>query len=145
MKARLHGRRHRRATRWFHALVLSFAFATAVTWLGATYDHPVDAAIVAGMNAPECASVQAIPAGSLFASREPENAVCRSFFRYRVSFADAAHDAPSYQARVLQQRVEEFWLLIGYVLALWFVVVCLIAAAALVLRKIVRHTNLHHP
>ncbi|WP_114811632.1 hypothetical protein [Paraburkholderia kururiensis] len=145
MKNRSGARRRRRTARWVHALVSSFALAIAVTWLGATYDHPVDAAIVAGMNAPECASVGAIPAGSLLAAREPESAVCRSFFLYRVSFADAAHDAPSYQARVLQQRVDEFWLLVGYVLALWFVVVCLIAGAALVLRKIVRHMNLHHP
>lgn len=145
MKTRPGGRRHRRTARWVHAVILSFASAIAVTWLGATYDHPVDAAIVAGMNAPECASVRAIPAGSLFAAREPESAICQSFFLYRVSFADAAHDAPSYQARVLEQRVEEFWLLIGYVLALWLVVVCLIAGTALVLKKIVRRAHLHHP
>lgn len=76
-------RRRRRLTRWIQALALSALLAIGVTWIGAAVDHPVERAIVDGMAAPECAQVRAMPAGSLLSARQPDSAVCRSFFLYR--------------------------------------------------------------
>jgi hypothetical protein len=125
--------------RCIHGALMGLILAIGMTWLGAICDFPVDAAIVAAMNAPECASVRAVPAGSRLAAALPDSDICLPFFIYRASFPNAADDAQSYQTWVLQQRVGEFWQLIGYVLVLWAVVLCGIALGTLAVRRLVRH------
>ncbi|KGT02072.1 hypothetical protein JT30_5924 [Burkholderia pseudomallei] len=97
-------RRRRRLIRWIQALALSALLAIGVTWIGAAVDHPVERAIVDGMAAPECAQVRAMPAGSLLSARQPDSAVCRSFFLYRAAYVDAASNAPGYSAAVMRAR-----------------------------------------
>ena len=115
--------------------------ATGTTWLGAIYDFPINAGVVAGMNAPECASIRALPAGARLAAALPESDRCLALFMYRTSFPNAADDAASYQAWVLQRRVIEFRQLIGYVLGLWFVVLCIVAIAAAAIKALVRRVR----
>jgi hypothetical protein len=130
--------RSRWLRRCIHGACMGLILAIGVTWLGAICDFPVDAAVVAGMNAPECASVRAMPAGLRLAASLPDSDLCLPFFVYRASFPNAADDAQSYQTWVLQQRVGEFWQLIGYVLVLWFVVLCGIALGTMAVRRWVR-------
>ncbi|TOY80451.1 hypothetical protein DIJ62_17825 [Burkholderia pseudomallei] len=138
-------RRRRRLIRWIQALALSALLAIGVTWIGAAVDHPVERAIVDGMAAPECAQVRAMPAGSLLSARQPDSAVCRSFFLYRAAYVDAASNAPGYSAAVMRARVDEFWQLVGYVLALWFVVVCVVVGIVVVVRRrFEQHAGGHH-
>lgn len=115
--------------------------ATGTTWLGAIYDFPINAGVLAGMNAPECAPIRALPAGSRLAGTLPDNDRCLALFMYRASFPNAADDAASYQAWVLQRRVSEFWQLIGYVLGLWIVVLCIVAIAAAAIKALVRRVR----
>ncbi|ONB77196.1 hypothetical protein AQ905_22880 [Burkholderia pseudomallei] len=137
-------RRRRRLIRWIQALALSALLAIGVTWIGAAVDHPVERAIVDGMAAPECAQVRAMPAGSLLSARQPDSAVCRSFFLYRAAYVDAASNAPGYSAAVMRARVDEFWQLVGYVLALWFVFVCVVVGIVVVRRRFEQHAGGHH-
>ncbi|MFL9913755.1 hypothetical protein [Paraburkholderia sp. RL17-337-BIB-A] len=102
---------------------LSAVIAVSVTWAGSVYDQPIDSAILAGIAAPECAGVRAMPAGSLFLAKQPDDAICRSFFMYRASFADAADDVTGYVASVNLGRLAEFWQLVGYVWGLSFAAV----------------------
>jgi hypothetical protein len=125
-------------SRLAHGAGVCLLLALGTTWLGASYDFPVDAGVVAGMNAPECASVRALPAGSRLAAALPDSDICLPFFMYRASFPNAANDAQSYQTWVLQQRVGEFWQLIGYVLVLWAVGLCAIALGAVAVARLVR-------
>ncbi|WP_043285458.1 hypothetical protein [Paraburkholderia oxyphila] len=129
-------------TRWWWRCVrgaaMGLMLASLTTWLGAIYDYPVDAAVVAGMNAPECASVRALPAGSRLAASLPDSDSCLPFFLYRASFPNAADNAKSYQSWILQQRVGEFWQLIGYVLIVWFVALGGIAMATAGVKRLVR-------
>ncbi|WP_225034131.1 hypothetical protein [Paraburkholderia sp. XV] len=129
---------HRWLSRCIYVVCASATLAIATTWLGAIFDFPVDFGVVAGMKAPECAPVRASPAGSQLAAALPESDRCLAFFMYRASFPDAADDAASYQTWVLQRRVAEFWQLIGYVLVLWFVILCVSATAALAIRARIR-------
>ncbi|WP_343676641.1 hypothetical protein [Paraburkholderia heleia] len=117
---------------------MALMLAIGTTWLGVSYDFPRDAAVVTGMNAPECASVRVLPAGSRLAASLPDSDVCLPFFMYRTSFPNAADDAQSYQTWVMQQRVGEFWQLIGYVLVLWLVALSSIALGAVAARRLVR-------
>ncbi|CAM2184795.1 Transmembrane protein [Paraburkholderia sacchari] len=133
---RLH--RHRWPMRCFRGACICLMLAIGTTWLGAIHDFPVDANVVAGMALPECATVRAIPAGSRLAAALPDSDRCIAFFMYRTSFPNAADDAASYQTWVMQQRVGEFWQLIGYVLALWFVLLCIVAIAAATVKALVR-------
>jgi hypothetical protein len=94
-----------------------------MTWAGSTYDHPIDRSILAGMEAPECAEVRAMRAGSLLLTGQPDNDVCRSVYLYRTTLHDAADDAPSYTASVMQDRISEFRQLVGYVCVMWLAVV----------------------
>ena len=137
---KIRGRLHwpRRLSRCIRGACAVLMLATGATWLGAIYDFRVDPAVVAGMNARECASVRALPAGSRLAAALPDSDVCLPFFMYRVTFPDAANDAKSYQMWVLQQRVGEFWQLIGYVLVLCFVVLGGIALATMAVTRLVR-------
>ncbi|MFX1674899.1 hypothetical protein PWR63_22055 [Paraburkholderia sp. A2WS-5] len=96
------------------------------------------------MNAPECAPVRALPAGSRLDVALPDSDHCFAFFMYRTSYPNAADDVASYQTWVLQQRVGEFWQLFGYVLVLWFVLLCIVAIGALAIKGLVRrlrHTS----
>ncbi|AOJ06555.1 hypothetical protein [Burkholderia mayonis] len=136
MEHRYEHRRHRRLARWIHAVGLSVLFAIGVAWISAIVDHPVEQAIVDGMTASECAKVRAMPAGSLLSATQPDNAVCRSFFLYRAAYVDAASSAAGYSAAVMRARVDEFWQLVGYVLALWFVFVCIVVAIVLIVRRL---------
>ncbi|MBM5577260.1 hypothetical protein [Burkholderia pseudomallei] len=127
-------RRRRRLIRWIQALALSALLAIGVTWIGAAVDHPVERAIVDGM-----------PAGSLLSARQPDSAVCRSFFLYRAAYVDAASNAHGYSAAVMRARVDEFWQLVGYVLALWFVFVCVVVGIVVVVRRrFEQHAGGHH-
>ena len=130
--------RHRWLRRCIHGARACLMLAIGTTWLGAIYDLPLDAGVVAGMNAPECAPVRALPAGSRLDAALPESDRCLAFFMYRTSFPNAADDAASYQTWVLQQRVGEFWQLIGYVLVLWFVMLCIVAIAVAAIKALVR-------
>jgi hypothetical protein len=62
-------------------------------------------------------------AGSLLSASLPNNDLCRSFFLYRATFSDATDDAGAYAASVMQDRIDEFRQLIGYVGVLSLVVV----------------------
>ncbi|AHI68315.1 hypothetical protein [Burkholderia thailandensis] len=137
-------RRRRRLVKWMQVLGLSALFAIGITWIGAAADHPVEQAIVDGMAAPECAAVRAMPAGSLLSARQPDSAVCRSFFLYRAAYVDAASSAQGYSAAVMRARVDEFWQLVGYVLALWFVFVCVVVGIVLVVRRLFEQHTGHH-
>ncbi|AGK50521.1 MULTISPECIES: hypothetical protein [Burkholderia] len=137
-------RRRRRLARWIHAVGLSALFAIGITWIGAAVDHPVEQAIVDGMAAPECARVRAMPAGSLLSAQQPDSAVCRSFFLYRAAYVDAASNPDGYSAAVMRARVDEFWQLVGYVLALWFVFVCVVVGIVLVVRRLFEQHTRHH-
>lgn len=128
---------HRWLSRCLQGACISLMLAAATTWLGASYDFPVDEAVVAGMGAPECASVRTLPAGSFLIAALPENGRCWPFFLYRASFADAPSDAASYEAWTLHQRAAEFWQLIGYVLALWWGALSIVGLSILVVRKLI--------
>jgi hypothetical protein len=118
--------RGRNRHRWWvvplQAAVLSVIIAIGMTWAGSTYDHPVNRSIMAGMAAPECAEVRAMRAGSLLLARQPDSDVCRSVYLYRTTFPDAADDAHSYTASVMQDRISEFRQLVGYVCLMWLAV-----------------------
>jgi len=131
-------------SRCFRGACIGLVLAIGTTWLGVSYDFPTDAAILSGMNAPECASVRAVPAGSRLAAPLPDSDLCLSFFLYRVSFANAADDAQSYRTWVLEQRVGEFWQLIGYVLILWFAALCCIALVAAAVKRLIRSLRHEH-
>jgi len=119
-------------------LVIGLLLASAMTWAGSTYDHPFDDAVAAGMMAPECAQVRQMRAGSLLSASLPDPPVCRSFFLYRASFSDAASDVPSYTARVMRSRVDEFQQLVGYTCLLWLVLIIAAMALAQVIRVLTR-------
>jgi hypothetical protein len=131
--------------RFIHGACVVLVLAIGTTWLGATYDFPVDAAVVAGMSEPQCAFVRALPAGGRLAAPLPDGDVCLPFFLYRASYANAADDAHAYRTWILQERLGEFWQLIGYVLALWFVAMCGIAMGALVVGRLVRRLRHARP
>jgi hypothetical protein len=109
--------------RFAQATALSAVLAIGITWAGSIADHPVDAAIMAGMTSPACAEVRARAAGSLLSAPLPNNDICRSFFLYHATFPDATDDAGAYAASVMQDRIDEFRELIGYVAVLSLVVV----------------------
>ncbi|MEM5372753.1 hypothetical protein V4C53_43030 [Paraburkholderia azotifigens] len=137
---------HRWVSRCIRVACVSTILAIGTTWLGVIYDFSLDSSVVTGMNAPECAPVRALPAGSQLAAALPQSDRCLAFFMYRVSFPDAADDAASYETWVLQRRVSEFWQLIRYVLAMWFVILCICATAAVALKALVRrmrHLSAH--
>jgi hypothetical protein len=117
-----------------HAAVLSVVIAIAMTWVGSAYDHPVDRSVMAGMAAPECAEVRTMRAGSLLLATQPDSDVCRSFFLYRTTFPDAADDARSYAASVIQDRIGEFRQLVGYVCLLWLAVMGIVFGVAYAVR-----------
>lgn len=131
--------RHRWLIRLAQVVALSVLLSISITWAGSTIDHPIDTAITAGMTSPECAEVRAMPAGSLLSAALPNNDVCRSFFLYRATFSDATDNAGSYEASVMQDRIDEFWQLIGYVGLLSFAAVgiafTLAAAARIAYRR----------
>jgi len=110
-------------TRFAQATALSAVLAIGITWAGSIADHPIDTAITAGMTSPACAEVRAMAAGSLLSASLPNNDLCRSFFLYRATFSDATDDAGAYAASVMQDRIDEFRQLIGYVGVLSLVVV----------------------
>ena len=134
----MHDSKHRNwyrvLIRLIQAAVLSAILATGVTWGGAIYDHPVDASIMAGMAAPECAIVGAMPAGSVLLAVQPDNDICRSYFLYRTSIPNSTNDANSYMRSVMQDRIDEFRQLIGYVWLLCLATVGIIVALAYVIR-----------
>ena len=134
------GRPHRShwPGRCFRGAFICLLLAVGATWIGTSYDFPVDTRIVAGMNAPECAPVRALPAGSRLAAALPDSDRCIAFFMYRTSFPNAANDAASYRTWVMQQRVGEFWQLFGYVLILWFAILCIVAISAATVKGLVR-------
>lgn len=124
--------------RWWvvsiQAAVLSVALVIGMTWAGSTYDHPLDQSIMAGMAAPECAEVRAMRAGSLLLTGQPDNEMCRSVYLYRTTTPDAADDVHSYTASVMQDRISEFRLLVGYVCLLWLSVVGVVIGVAYAVR-----------
>ncbi|MFP4894919.1 hypothetical protein [Paraburkholderia sp. EG304] len=124
----------RRYTRWY-AASLSTLVVTAITWLSAIVDLPIDDAIVAGMTAPQCARVGSMPSGSVLLAALPDDAICRSFFLYRATTQNAAMDAPSYTNMIMQERVGEFWKMIGYVLLLWLLASATVVGLARQLKR----------
>lgn len=141
MDNRFRIRAHHWLGRCVRGACVGLMLAAGTTWLGVRYDFPVDEAVVAGMDAPECASVRTLPSGSLLVVALPENHRCWPFFLYRMSFADAPSDAASYEAWTLHQRVAEFWRLIGYVLALWWAALGAAALIVLAVRKLILHVR----
>ncbi|SOE96676.1 hypothetical protein SAMN05414139_09654 [Burkholderia sp. D7] len=115
MDRRCKGNRYPWLCRLAQATALSALLTIGITWAGSIVDHPIDTAITAGMTSPACAEVRAMAAGSLLSASLPNNDVCRSFFLYRATFSDAAADAGAYATSVMQDRIDEFWQLIGYV------------------------------
>jgi hypothetical protein len=73
-------------------------------------------------------------AGSLLLTGQPDNEVCRSAYLYRTTFPDAADDAPSYAASVMQDRIGEFRQLVGYVCLLWLAVAGIVLGVAYAVR-----------
>lgn len=138
-------RRPRWLSRCFHVACVALMLAIGMTWLGAAYDFPVDAAVVAGMNAPQCASVRALAAGARLAAPMSDSDACLPFYLYRASYTNAADDAHGYRTWVLQQRLGEFWQLIGYMLALWFVALSCVAIGAMVVGRLVRRLRHAQP
>ncbi len=57
-------------------------------------------------------------------------------FVYRASYADAASNVVSYRAWILEQRVAEFWRLIGYVLLLSAAISAVVAVSTLIVRRL---------
>lgn len=131
-----HKRRLQRWRKTWYAVFLSMLCATSMTWLIAIFDHPVDDAIVAGMMSPECAKVGRMPPGSVLFATLPDGEICRSFFLYRATAQNAASDAPAYQSMIMQERVGEFWRMIGYVLLLWLMVTAVVAGFAGLIRRL---------
>jgi len=109
------GNRYPWLRRLAQVTALSALLTISITWAGSIVDHPIDSAITAGMTSPACAEVRAMAAGSLLSASLPNNDVCRSFFLYRATFSDATDDAGAYATSVMQDRIDEFWQLIGYV------------------------------
>ncbi|PQP10240.1 hypothetical protein C5615_33830 [Burkholderia cepacia] len=124
--------------RWLAGIGLCVLLSSAATWIGAIYDHPISTAIVDGMNTAECAAVGQLRAGSLLTSPIPEHDVCMPLFVYRASYADAASNVTSYRAWILEQRVAEFWRLIGYVLLLSAAISAVVAVSMLIIRRLRR-------
>jgi hypothetical protein len=85
-------RRHERQARWLYAVVVSMLFMTAMTWVGAIVDHPLDNAIMTGMTSSECARIGRIPPGSVLFAAPPDDDICRSYFLYRATDQNAASD-----------------------------------------------------
>jgi hypothetical protein len=110
-------------TRFAQATALGAVLAIGITWAGSIADHPINTAITAGMSSPACAEVRAMAAGSLLSASMPNNDICRSFFLYRATFSDATNDTGTYAASVMQDRIDEFRHLIGYVAVLSLAVV----------------------
>lgn len=110
-------------TRFAQTTALSAVLAIGITWAGSIADHPIDTTIVPGMSSPACAEVRAMAAGSLLSVPLPNNDICRSFLLYRATFPDATDDAAAYAASVVQDRIDEFRQLIGYVAILSLAVV----------------------
>ena len=134
----MHDMKHRNwyrvSIRLIQATVLSAILATGVTSGGAIYDHPIDASITAGMAAPECAVVRAMPAGSVLLAVQPDHDICRSYFLYRTASPNSTNDANSYMASVMQDRIDEFWQLFGYVWLLCLATVGIFVALAYAVR-----------
>ncbi|WP_233837742.1 hypothetical protein [Paraburkholderia sp. ZP32-5] len=124
-------------TRWLYVLCVSLLFVTAVTWLNAIFDHPIDDAVVTGMMSPECVKVSRMPAGSVLSAAQPDDEICRSFFLYRATTQNAAGDVASYQNMIMRERVGEFWRMIGYALVLWLLVTAACLGFARLLKRIV--------
>ncbi|SMF99931.1 hypothetical protein [Burkholderia singularis] len=116
------------------ALVASAALAAAVTWLGAAYDQPIDAAVIAGMRSPHCQAVRDMPPGSLLIAAQPEDGVCRAFFLYRGAIGNEAADERGYKDAVQAGRLREFEQLVGYV----FVLVSAVTLSAIAMAAVVR-------
>jgi hypothetical protein len=143
MKVGNGGRRQGRRNSWLYAAGVSLFFVTAITWLGAMFDHPIDGAIVTGMTSPECGTIGRAPPGSVLLAALPDEDVCRSFYLYRATDQNAASDAHAYVSAIMHEWVAEFWRRIGYVLLLWLIVTAaIIGGVALVKRLLTRH--LHH-
>lgn len=141
------GRQDGRLDRWIHRLInlalLSALFAICLTWLGSIYDHPIDDSIMTGMKSPECRSVYSMQAGSLLSASQPDNDICFSFFLYRTTHSSGVANADAYVMSVMQERVAEFWQLIGYVLCLWFVTCIVVGAAVWAVRWILKRHRSH--
>lgn len=134
--------RHRRWIRSFQFVALSALLVVAVTWTGSVYDYPLDTAVMAGMVAPECAGVRSVAAGSLLPARQPDDDICRSFFLYRTTSADATDNTRAYITSIGQDRTDEFTQLIGYVSLLSLMAVD--AALALTLGFRAMHARYRH-
>jgi hypothetical protein len=115
-------------------------FATAMIWLSAIVDHPIDKAIVTRMMSPECARIGRIPPGSVLFATLPDDDICRSYFLYRATDHNAASDARSYTSLILHERVAEFWKRIGYVLLLWSIITGFAIGGVTLLRRLLRHS-----
>lgn len=126
----------KRLSRCLRAACVGLLLAVGTTWLGASYDFPIDPAVAAGMAAPECAAVRHLPPHSLLVAALPDSEDCWPLFLYRTSFPDAPANAAAYEAWTLHQRVGEFWQLIGYVLVLWFAFLGVVALVVAGVRKL---------
>lgn len=114
---------------WRYGLLVSLLGVIAVTWLLAIMANPVDSAVVAGMESPQCASVGRIPAGSVLLTDPQVDGICGSYYLYRATHENAVGDARSYTGAILDARVAEFWQRIWYVLLLWLLVTGLVVGA----------------
>ena len=121
---------------WLYAAGVSMLFVTAMTWLGAIFDHPVDDAIVTGMTSPECAMIVRMLPGSVLFAALPDDDLCRSFFLYRATAQNAAGDVHSYVSAIMQERGAEFWRRIGYVLLLWLIVTTAVTGGVSLIRRL---------
>lgn len=128
--------RHRWLIRYLKTSALAALMALLVTWFGAVYDHPMDGAIIAAMQAPACASVRSMPAGGVLSNYPPVDDICRSFFLYRATNLNAAVDAAGYEASIVQDRFAEFRELAGYLLIFFVVAVSVMFAGLLISRSI---------
>jgi len=137
------GRQKGQVLRWIQIAAFGALFAICLTWIGSIYDHPTDDSIVTGMASPECASVRAVSAGSILSASQPDSDICVSFFLYRTTHPGAAGNADSYVASIMQERVAEFWQLIGYVLLLWLVTFIMVGGAVWVVRSFIRRHRRH--
>ncbi|XUW90472.1 hypothetical protein OH764_26225 [Burkholderia sp. M6-3] len=137
------GKQNGQVVRWIRIAVFIALFATCLTWIGSIYDHPIDDSIMTGMKTPECASVYAMPAGSVLSASQPDSDICLSFFLYRTTHSSPAANTDAYVVSIMQGRVAEFWQLIGYVLLLWFVTCILVGGTVWVVRWFLKHHRYH--
>ena len=108
---------------------------TAMTWVGAIVDHPLDNAIMTGMTSSECARIGRIPPGSVLFAAPPDDDICRSYFLYRATDQNAASDVRSYTNLIQHERVAEFWKRIGNALLLWLIVTAAVVCSVALLRR----------